>query len=118
MPLTIDYLLAHGWCHPWMFAFGGGKNVNKNTLVRDGNLHGELEIHRSNGNVLFYCKEYHAIRGLNDPSYKYLYEYRPKTVHDLEQLVAFWDEHKENKKYDLQAKLYHEEFVHAEVVHI
>lgn len=122
MPLTIDYLLAHGWYHTWRFEFGGGKNVNKNTLVRCCNLHGEfrhgeLEIYRSNGNVFFYCKEYHTIRGLKDTSYKYLYEYRPKTVHDLEQMIAFWDEPKANKKYDLQAKLYHEEFVHAEVMH-
>lgn len=120
MPLTVEYLLDHNWYHPWTFGFEGATNVNYNTLVRAFNKHGELEIKRENGHEFFSCVEYYKLQenhdGPYDDYYMYKYEYRPRTVHDLELMIALWDEPKPNKRANMRSELYFKEFVHAEVV--
>ena len=121
MPLTVEYLLKHGWYHPWMFSWGGASNVNHNTLVRELDKHGELEIIRKkDGSVTFRCTEYYKLQenhdGPYDDYYMYKYEYQPRTVNDLELMIALWDEPKPNKRANMRSELYFKEFVHAEVV--
>ena len=126
-PLTIEYMLTHGWHHPFLVQYRNEEIRKKDELVRDEGKHGRFLVirptERTPKDKTPYLRAilFLPIRGCYD--YQYRVIAKPKTIHDLEMIVKLFDleyvhiqdHRKPNKIWGMISELYGSDFCEFEV---